>query len=372
LEVTATAIRELLNRPPSSVPVTSVYLNTDGARYPRSVDYEARLDNLLRDVRRAADELDHEAAEAVRRDAEQISRWVRQSFERSGVRGLGLFASDGEIFEQLEVAMGVRNIARVGDRPYVVPLQALLSRHHHIALVIVERDKARIFRYQLGQIQEHLNVTSDVHGQHDQGGWSQTRFQRGIEHEVLLHMKDVSDILLRLHEQQPFDALVVAGPKTEASEFVRLAHPYLVKVMHGETISLPLAADADQLRDRLNQVEQELVSSRRRELLARLEAGKGQAERHARGIRHVVEAINAKRVDTLFVVEGAGEPGWKSASGALALHEHEARAYGAPATPVDDLIDEIIEQSVLSGASIELFRDGSRLEGHSVAALLRF
>ena len=39
---------------------------------------------------------------------------------------------------------------------------------------------------------------------------------------------------------------------------------------------------------------------------------------------------------------------------------------------VDDLIDESIEQAVLSGADIELFRDGSRLDGHRVAALLRF
>jgi len=372
LEVTATAIRELLNRPAASTPVTSVYLNTDGSRYPRPADYEARLDNLLRGVRRTADELDHDAAEGVRRDADQISRWVRTNFERKGVRGLGLFSSGGEIFEQFEVAMGVRNIARVNERPYVVPLQALLGRHQHIALAVVERDKARIFRYQLGQIEEHIDVTSDVHGQHEQGGWSQARFQRGIEHDVLLHMKDVSDILLRLHEQQAFDALVVAGPTAEASEFVRKLHPYLTKVLHGDPISLPLAAEADVLREALRGVEQELVSGRRRELLARLEAGKGSSERDARGIRHVIEAVNAKRVDTLFVVEGAGEPGWKSASGALALHEHEAAAYGTPVEQVDDLIDEIIEQAVMSGASIELFRDGSRLEGQPVAALLRF
>ena len=92
MEVSATAIRELLNRPATPLPVTSVYLNTDGSRYPRPVDYEARLDNLLRDVRRAADGLDHDAAEAVRRDADQIGRWVRTSFERKGIRGLGLFA----------------------------------------------------------------------------------------------------------------------------------------------------------------------------------------------------------------------------------------------------------------------------------------
>jgi peptide subunit release factor 1 (eRF1) len=185
-------------------------------------------------------------------------------------------------------------------------------------------------------------------------------------------MRDVSDILLRLHEQQPLHALVVAGPTAEASEFVRKLHPYLAKVLHGEPVSIPLTADADQLTAVLRQAEQELVSGRRRELLARLEAGKGQAERHARGVRHVVEAVNAKRIDVLFVVEGAGEPGWKSASGALALHEHEAASYGTPVEPVDDLIDEIIEQAVLSGADIELFRDGSRLDGHPVAALLRF
>lgn len=372
MEVTATAIKALLNRRPSTSPVTSVYLNTDGSRYPRPADYEARLDHLLRSARRAAETLDQEAQDAVRADTEQIRRWVRSSFERSGVKGLGLFACDGEIFEELEVAMGVRNIVRVSDRPYVVPLQALLSRHHHIALAVVERDRARIFRYQLGQIEEHVDVTSDVHGQHEQGGWSQARFQRGIEHEVLAHMRDVSDILLRLHEQQPLDALVVAGPTAEASEFVRKLHPYLGKVLHGEPVSIPLAADADELTTVLRQAEQELVSGRRRELLARLEAGKGQAERDARGIRHVIEAVNAKRIDVLFVVEGAGEPGWKSTSGALALHEHEAASYGTPVEPVDDLIDEIIEQAVLSGADIELFRDGTRLDGHPVAALLRF
>ncbi|HSK97683.1 MAG TPA: Vms1/Ankzf1 family peptidyl-tRNA hydrolase [Euzebyales bacterium] len=372
MEVTATAIRELLNRPTTPMPVTSVYLNTDGSRYPRPVDYETRLDNLLRDVRRAADGLDHDAAEAVRRDADQIGRWVRTSFERKGIRGLGLFASDGEIFEQLETAMGVRNIARVTERPYVVPLQALLGRHHHIALAVVERDQARIFRYQLCLIEEHIEMTSDVHGQHDQGGWSQARYQRSIEHEKLLHMKDVSDVLLKLHEQQPFDALIVAGPIAEATEFVRKMHPYLTKVLHGDPISLPLVADPDQFRAALRDVEQDLVSGRRRELLTRLEAGKGSSERVAWGVRHVVEAVNAKRVETLFVVEGSGERGWRSAPGALALHEHEAEAYGTPVTPVDDVIDEIIEQAVLSGSHIELFRDGSRLDGHTVAALLRF
>jgi peptide chain release factor subunit 1 len=74
----------------------------------------------------------------------------------------------------------------------------------------------------------------------------------------------------------------------------------------------------------------------------------------------------------LFVVEGAGQPGYRSSQGMLALHESEAAAYGEPVEVVDDLVDEVIEEAVRSGAHIELFRDEVRLDGQPVAALLRF
>ncbi len=128
----------------------------------------------------------------------------------------------------------------------------------------------------------------------------------------------------------------------------------------------------DEVRERLDAIEQQLVSARRVELLGRLAAAQGQAEKAARGIRHVLEAINGKRVEVLFVVEGAGQPGWRSSTGPLALHEDEARAYGEPVEPVADVIDEIIEKAVRAGSHIELFRDDVRLDGHPVAALLRF
>ncbi|HUH08496.1 MAG TPA: Vms1/Ankzf1 family peptidyl-tRNA hydrolase [Egibacteraceae bacterium] len=372
MQVTAAEIRALVDRPITPDPVTSVYLNTDGARFPRPADYEARLDGLLRDVRRSAERQRPSQSDAVAADAEAIGRWVRDEFVRGDVRGLGVFSSGGDIFGTVEVALGVRNVARVNDRPYVVPLEVLLGRHHHIALAIIERDKARILRYRMGRVEEHFGLESDVHGQHDQGGWSQARFQRNIDHEVLQHMKEAAEILRKDHEDDPFDALVLAGPHAEATEFARLLHPYVEKVRHGEPISLSLNVDADELRERLAKIEQELVSARRRELLARLAAAHGQAEKAARGVRHVLEAVNAKRVETLFVVEGAGVPGYRSASGALALHEEEAAAYGTPVEPVADLIDEVIEEAVRSRTHIELFRDASRLDGHPVVALLRF
>ena len=372
MQVNAGDIRALVSKDGGGVPFTSVYLNTDGARFPRAADYEARLDGLLREVRRTADTLPEEQAAGVHADAEAVSRWVRQEFERGDVRGVGVFAGGGEIIDTVQTALPVRNVARVAGTPYVVPLEALLGRHHHIAFAIVSRDRARVFRYHLGRLEEHERVESDVHGQHEQGGWSQARYQRNIEHEVLHHMKDVAEVLRQLHDTEPIDALVLSGPGPDVAELERLLHPYLREVRYGKALSVPLHAGPDDVKKALAEVEQSLVSSRRQQLLERLRASQGQGERAARGVRHVLEAINAKAVETLFVVEGTGEPGYKSANGALALTEEETAAYGTPVTPVPDVVDEVIEEAVRSGAHIELFRDGERLDGNMVAALLRF
>jgi hypothetical protein len=42
-------------------------------------------------------------------------------------------------------------------------------------------------------------------------------------------MKDVGEVLRGLHEEEPFDRLVVAGPHQEAVEFMRHLHPYLAE-----------------------------------------------------------------------------------------------------------------------------------------------
>ncbi len=372
MDVTRSDIRTLVNRPITQHRVTSVYLNTDGARYPRPADYLARLDGLLRQAREAVEQMGGAARQGVEADCATIDRWVRDEFVRDGVKGIGIFSSAGEIIDIVQAAEPFRNLVRVGDRPYVVPLEAMLGRHHHIGLALIERGTARLFRYRLGRIVELTEVTSDVPGQHDQGGWSQARFQRSIEDDVLHHFKEAADSFRRVHEDDPLDALVLAGPQSEVMEFRRTLHPYVEKVVHGDPVSLPSTPSHEQLMDVFARTEQDLVSTRRRELLARLKAGAGQAERVARGIRHVLEAANAHRIDVLFVVEGVGQPGFRSATGALALHADEAEAYGTPIEPVDDLIDELIELCVRTGAHIELFRDDERLDGVPVAAILRF
>lgn len=372
MDVTAAAIRALVDRSNDGLPVTSVYLNTDGSEFPRAADYEARLDGLLRDVRRAAEPRPERERDAILGDADAISRWVRGDFTRGDVRGIGVFSSAGQILDTVQSAIRVRSTVRVNERPYVVPLEVLVGRAYHVALVVIERDQARIFRYRLGRFEQYTGLVSDVHRQHSQGGWSQARFERSVDEEVHQHMKEAADILLRAHEADPFDAVVVAGPRQGAVEFAELLHPYLKALVHGDPISVDVNAGAAALRARMQEVEQQLVSARRSDLLQRLAAARGSAENGAWGLRAVVDAVNRKAVEVLFVVEGHGDPGFRSASGALALHRGDAEAFGGPVEPVPDLLDEVIEEAVRGGGHVELFRDEVRLDGHPAAALVRF
>ena len=46
-------------------------------------------------------------------------------------------------------------------------------------MFLVNRKLARILRGSRERLEEVAYITDDVHGWHDQGGWSQARYQRG-------------------------------------------------------------------------------------------------------------------------------------------------------------------------------------------------
>ena len=56
-------------------------------------------------------------------------------------------------------------------------------------MALVSRRDARIFRGSPDGLREIEQIHDTVFGQHDQGGWSQARYQRGIEKEKDDHLQ---------------------------------------------------------------------------------------------------------------------------------------------------------------------------------------
>lgn len=370
-------IRALAGWDTGGLPVTTLYLDVDGRRRPRRRDFVRRAEDLAGAARERARGLDRAARRSVEADAERIRSFVGEGLERRGaVRGLALFScSAAGRWEAVELAHPVRDGVRVGARPHLVPLEALLELAETFCTVLVDRERARIFLSSLGEIEEVSRLLDDVPGRHDQGGWAQARLQRHIEDHVLRHLKHVADTLLRLQRSRPFDHLVLAGPEEAEAELERELHDYLRRRILGR-VSLPMTASADAVVERVSHLELELEGRREREavdrLLSEAEGGTGRA---VTGMAATLGALEANRAEVLVLSEDLGASGVRcERCGHLAARaDGPCEACGGPVVPVPDLVEEAVELALRHRTRVETVADGEPLARvGGIGALLRF
>jgi peptide chain release factor subunit 1 len=163
-----------------------------------------RLDPRLRFVRQqAASQFKGAAKEARQRIERQQWQDVleRESshvldflcdWEPTG-RGLVIFSCRPEgIWEVLPLEILVPNVVEVDTTTKTGILTGLLEETPRFIVAVLQRDKARIYVSAQGYSDEKSQVTTDVPGQHKQGGRSQMRFQRHIDFHVAEHLKKVA------------------------------------------------------------------------------------------------------------------------------------------------------------------------------------
>ena len=145
----------------------------------------------------------------------------------NGTRAVAVYACGPvDLLEVVRLHRPV-DVAVVLDRtPYVEPLVAD-AEEERWCVVLVNRRNARFFVTDGGTLMETDRVEDDVHSQHDQGGWSQARYQRGVEKEKDDHLVHVAEIAFDRYKQEGFDRLLVGAPDELVRELERKLHPYL-------------------------------------------------------------------------------------------------------------------------------------------------
>jgi peptide chain release factor subunit 1 len=369
-------VRKLAGWGTQGLPVTSLYLDVDGKRWPRRGDYVRRADDLLKEACDEARAGEREDYLSVCRDAKRIQTFVRDEFDRRGiVRGLAVFSCSGAgLWEAILVPHPVRDGVRVAPRPSLLPLEALVETAETFCTALVDRERARIFLSSLGEIEEVTDVLDDVPGKHDQGGWAQARLQRHIEEHVQRHLKHVADTLLRLKQRRGFDHLVLAGPEEAVTELEKELHDYVRRTVL-EKVSLPMASSAEDVLARTVELERDLEERREREAIERLvsevKAGTGRA---TGGFDETLVALEANRVDVLILVSDLRGSGVRcTRCGHLAVAADVCAVCGGPIEEVPDLVEEAVEAALRQRCRVMAVADGSILgDVGGIGALLRF
>lgn len=372
-------LRKLADWSANGAPVSSLYLDVDGKRYPRKVDVVTRGEQLFRRLKADAQGLARDAHHSVVRDTERMREYL-EGLERGPVRGVVLFScSSAGLWEEVTIPRPVADRAALGPNPYLVPLEAVFETFESFCTVLVDREKARIFLSRMGGIQERADVLDDVPGQHDQGGWSQARYSRHIEEHVARHLKHVADLLLRFHQRRPFDHLILAGPDEIVAEFERNLHDYLGRRIAAR-LALPMTSSAEQVLESSLAVEEQIEIEREQAVRDRLAAESAAGRRAVVGFAPVLDALHEGRVETLVApLRVAVEGSECEACGLLATTtvagggSSTCPACGGTMHDVPDVVDRAVGVALRQGSTVETLPLTSWADGDAeIGAILRF
>ncbi len=170
---------------------------------------------------------------------------------------------------------------------------------------MVSRRAAKVLRGSADGLIEVGSWRDDVHRRHSQGGWSQARFQRGIEKETLDHVKRACESLFDLFEREPFDHLIIGGSDEVLPVVEAHLHPYLLERVVGQIEADVERATVEEVLDRSRELIVGTERRQERELLDRLAAGLGTGSQAVAGRDQVLAALGERRVAVLLVAEGA-------------------------------------------------------------------
>src|SRR5437879_3435962 len=200
----------------------SLYLDLDPSVSPTAGPVDSRVNALLDEIVRseAANraELTHEQKQGLRDDAARLRAFFDEEFSREGSHGYAVFSAGFDnVWQPLPLSERVPDLVKVGRSFYLAPLVPLVGRGEGVLVAFVGRERGDLYRLRGGRLEEVADQFDEQPGRHDQGGWSQARYQRHIEKLVQDHLKDVAATLERqLRQLRRPRVIVVASEETRA------------------------------------------------------------------------------------------------------------------------------------------------------------
>src|SRR3989440_11730588 len=307
-ELSIDLLRRLAELRPDGACVLSLFLNLDPSVFAtppaRATEVRSLLDEADR-KRREADGLTRDQEQAVRRAiAKGRDSFKSPAFSVEGAHGLALFAcSPIGLFETIKLPRPIGTRAVINASPLVEPL-AELGMRGSWALLLVNRQTARMLRGSPDRLGELPPVEDEVHGQHDQGGWSQARYQRSVEKEVHDHLKRTAEVAFRRFQRLPFDRLLLGGPEEILSAMEERLHPYLSERIAGRVKVDVETSTSEEVSRAARPVIEEIEGGHEREALDRLIEGANSGGHGVVGLDDTLGALNERRVATLLIADG--------------------------------------------------------------------
>ena len=371
-------LKRLARLPRTTSPFFTLYLNTrwDGEKQRERVRIfvKTRLKECL------APNGGRSGAQppSVQDDVDKVSHYVRGLVNREwdeDCAGVAVFAC-GElgVYRVVRSHLPFTDHVWCSDRPLLRPA----VEHAHIGkgglVAQVAADAGQLLEFELGSVRKQFSFRDEEFpGRHDQGGWSQARYQRHVDEHLHRNLKRLAGHLVRWADERGGETVLLSGQDALLSAFEQhLPKRILARV--GAPLHLDPAASTDVI---LNHALDAVAGVRAArdgaavdDLLDR-SAGPG---RSVVGPGAVANAVATGKVHRLYLDGGFREMGWKCFDcGALGVKMPlGCPGCGAPAEGVD-LGEELVRGTLATDGTVVAVEgvEGLLREG-GVGARLRY
>jgi peptide chain release factor subunit 1 len=373
--VTWSLLRELATFRAEKGCATSLYLNLDPSEVPTARDADSRMNALLNSAEKTdRKDLTHEQRGALKADFTRIARWFDEEFDRDGAQAVAVFAAGLDNFwSTMALPEPVPDRFKVGHDFFLAPLVPVVARADGTIVAVVGREQGHLYRLESGRLKEIVDHFDETPGQHDQGGWSQARYQRHIEKLVQEHLKGVAELLDRSRRRLQVPKVVLVCSEEMRSEFTDALSAEVRDAVVGWA---PAEAHSgpSQLLEAVTPVLEEAEAHDEAEVLARWREEAGRTARAASGWEQTLEAASDGRVELLLFQEGIDHPAFRCpACGRAAASGGSCPLDGTTLEETDAGLDLAVHQTLTHGGAVWAIRhqqDLAPVEG--IGALLRY
>jgi peptide chain release factor subunit 1 len=262
---------------------------------------------LVKDVvRKALREAERNGkSSGVRADLERILEYAG-SVPTNQTRGKAIFACAAQNFwREYDLPPRLSQTQLTANRRfYLKPLAVLPGARRRLAVVLVDRHRARLFDLRLDELTEREGLFRALprRGRGDgYAGYDAGHAQRRVEDEVRQHYKAVADRLKEEADKGFWDGWILGCLDAHWHELEAHLHPYVTQRLVGRFSGEIAGLTGEQIRERAGEVVEDSLDRRRKELV---HAVLGEARSNARGttgLRRVLRSLEYGEVQALLI-----------------------------------------------------------------------
>ena len=305
MSMTRGQIRELAEFHDQNSCAVSFYFQPSTPRNKAHKEDTILVKDLAREAVRALETKGQK--DCSRADIERIVR-LSGDLRSNGTHAKAVFACAAQnIWREYDLPPTLGGTQLFVDRYFhLKPLAHLLGASPLLAIVLLDRHRARIFDLRLGELTEREDLFHPVprRGRSDGfAGYEGGHAQRRVEDEIRQHFKNIAENLRDLMEKGVFEKWILGCQDAHRPMFESQLHPHLSQGLIGHFHADLGHATRDEIRSHAQQIADQWQNERQCDLVGQVLSQARSNGRGVSGLRRVLRSLELGEVQTLLIGE---------------------------------------------------------------------